>query len=200
MGVDGNELAKLTLVDIADTGITNLKQGDFAGLTNVSRLAPSFNPLTSLSGGVFEGLTALEELELGNNRLSNIGTGVFDGLEKLETLRLLKNEQSSFPFDELELLPKLTSLSISGNPGFGRGIQVSADRLEVAPGGSVEYRFRLLRPDAGRVSVTEDAGGVSVSPGELTFTKENWFRSQTFTVTVGAGAPRLRARGSIGAA
>ena len=188
LGVDGDELAKLTLVDIADTGITDLEPGDFAGLTKVTTLDLSFNSLTSLSGGVFEGLTALTDLYLGNNHLRNIETGVFDGLEKLKTLRLLKNELSSFPFDELEQLPALTSLSISGNPGFGRGIQVSADRLEVPAGGSVEYRVRLLRPDAGRVSVTGDADGVSVSPGELTFTKQNWFRSQTFTVTVGADA------------
>ena len=188
LGVEEDHLAKLTLLDIADTGITNIKPGDFAGLTKVTRLDLSFNSLTSLPDGVFEGLTALEELELANNQLRNIEAGAFEGLQKLKKLRLLKNELSSFPFDQLDQLPELTSLSISGNPGFRKGIQVSADRLEVTAGGSVEYRVRLLRPDAGSVSVTEDADGVSVSPGRLTFTKEDWFRSQIFTVTVGADA------------
>ena len=188
LGVEEDHLAKLTLLDIADTGITNIKPGDFAGLTKVTKLDLSFNSLTSLPDGVFEGLTALEELELANNQLRNIEAGAFEGLQKLKKLRLLKNELSSFPFDQLDQLPELTSLSISGNPGFRKGIQVSADRLEVTAGGSVEYRVRLLRPDAGSVSVTEDADGVSVSPGRLTFTKEDWFRSQIFTVTVGADA------------
>ena len=188
LGVEGDHLAKLTLLDIADTGITNIKPGDFAGLTMVTRLDLSFNSLTSLPDGAFEGLTALEELELGNNQLRNIEAGAFEGLQKLKKLRLLKNELSSFPFDELEKLPELTSLSISGNPGFRRGIQVSADRLEVTAGNSAEYRVRLFRPDAGSVSVTEDADGVTISPNRRTFTKENWFRSQVFTVTVGADA------------
>ena len=188
LGVEEDHLAKLTLLDIADTGITSIKPGDFAGLTKVTRLDLSFNSLTTLPDGVFEGLTALEELELANNQLRNIEAGAFEGLQKLKKLRLLKNELSSFPFDELEQLPELTSLSISGNPGFRKGIQVSADRLEVTAGGSVEYRVRLLRPDAGRLSVTEDADGVTISPNQLTFTKENWFRSQIFTVTVGADA------------
>ena len=188
LGVEEDHLAKLTLLDIADTGITSIKPGDFAGLTKVTRLDLSFNSLTSLPDGAFEGLTALEELELANNQLRNIEAGAFEGLQNLKKLRLLKNELSSFPFDELEQLPELTSLSISGNPGFRKGIQVSADRLEVTAGGSVEYRVRLLRPDAGSVSVTEDADGVTISPDRLTFTKENWFRSQVFTVTVGADA------------
>ena len=188
LGVEEDHLAKLTLLDIADTGITSIKPGDFAGLTKVTRLDLSFNSLTTLPDRAFEGLTALEELELANNQLRNIEAGAFEGLQKLKELRLLKNELSSFPFDELEQLPKLTSLSISGNPGFRRGIQVSADRLEVTAGGSVEYRVRLLRPDAGRVSVTADADGVTISPNPRTFTKENWFRYQVFTVTVGAGA------------
>ena len=188
LGVEEDHLAKLTLLDIADTGITSIKPGDFAGLTKVTRLDLSFNSLITLPDGVFEGLTALEELELANNQLRNIEAGAFEGLQKLKKLRLLKNELSSFPFDELEQLPELTSLSISGNPGFRRGIQVSADRLEVTAGNSAEYRVRLLRPDAGSVSVTEDADGVTISPNRLTFTKENWFRSQVFTVTVGADA------------
>ena len=188
LGVEEDHLAKLTLLDIADTGITSIKPGDFAGLTKVTRLDLSFNSLTTLPDGAFEGLTALEELELANNQLRNIEAGAFEGLQKLKKLRLLKNELSSFPFDELEQLPELTSLSISGNPGFRRGIQVSADRLEVTAGNSAEYRVRLLRPDAGSVSVTEDADGVTISPNRLTFTKENWFQSQVFTVTVGADA------------
>ena len=188
MGVEDDDLAKLTSLDIADTGITSIKPGDFAGLTKVTRLDLSFNSLTSLPDGAFGGLTALEELELANNQLRNIEAGAFEGLQKLKKLRLLKNELSSFPFDELEQFLELTSLSISGNPGFRRGIQVSADRLEVTAGGSVEYRVRLFRPDAGSVSVTEDAEGVTISRNRLTFTKEDWFRSQVFTVTVGADA------------
>ena len=188
LGVEDDDLAKLTLLDIAETGITSIKPGDFAGLTKVTILDLSFNSLTTLPDGVFEGLTSLEELELGNNQLRNIEAGAFEGLQELKKLKLLKNELSSFPFDELEQLPKLTSLSISGNPGFRKGIQVSADRLEVTAGGSVEYRVRLLRPDAGTVSVTEDADGVTISPNWLTFTKEDWFRSQVFKVTVGADA------------
>ena len=122
LGVEEDHLAKLTILDIADTGITSIKPGDFAGLTKVTRLDLSFNSLTTLPDGVFEGLTALEELELANNQLRNIEAGAFEGLQKLKKLRLLKNELSSFPFDELEQLPELTSLSISGNPGFRKGI------------------------------------------------------------------------------
>ena len=70
---------------------SNLKSGDFAGLTGLTSLNLSNNELTTLPVDIFSGLSALETLRLDNNQLSTLPTGVFSGLTSLTTLDLSNN-------------------------------------------------------------------------------------------------------------
>ncbi len=70
---------------------SNLKSGDFTGLTGLTELNLSNNEMTTLPVDIFSGLSALETLRLDNNQLSTLPTGVFAGLTSLTTLDLSNN-------------------------------------------------------------------------------------------------------------
>ncbi len=69
----------------------DLKSGDFAGLTGLTRLQLNTHQLTTLPADIFSGLSVLEELDLDNNQLSSLPTGIFAGLTSLTTLNLSRN-------------------------------------------------------------------------------------------------------------
>ncbi len=70
---------------------SNLKSGDFAGLTGLTRLDLDFNEITSLPADIFSGLSALTTLKLDDNQLSSLPSGIFAGLTSLTTLNLSNN-------------------------------------------------------------------------------------------------------------
>ncbi len=83
---------------------TNLKSGDFAGLTGLTSLNLDFNEITTLPANIFSGLSALETLRLDDNQLSTLPSGIFAGLTSLTTLNLSGNPLTSLPtgiFDDL---------------------------------------------------------------------------------------------------
>ena len=183
-GVTDAHLAKLKSLDVNDAGITSLRAGDFAGLSNVTDLSLVGNRLSSLPAGIFGGMDALEALRLSDNRLSSLRAGVFVDLPALEKLALYDNTLNDLPFDELEDLPSLAKLYWSGNPGYRYEVQVFPLRLNVGAT-AVQYRVRLKRPP-GTSEPVEIArlapGDLNVTPGSRRFGDGNWFRSQTFTV------------------
>ena len=193
-GVTDTDLAKLTRLDLDGEGITSLRTGDFAGLSSVTYLSLSSNRLSSLPAGVFAGLSELEELRLSDNRLSSLRAGVFVDLPELEKLVLFDNNLNDLPFDDLEDLASLSDLYWSGNPGYGYKVQVFPLRLTVAGSSAVEYRVRLKRPPGGSIAIgwRPPPAGFSVSPSERTFTRDNWFRSQSFTVRSTAAVGETR--------
>ena len=203
--VTETDLAKLTLLDLRRNPSTesafslSLQRHDFEGLLNVVELDLADTGLGSLPAGVFDGLTNLETLNLNKNRLGSLPAGVFADLRSLETLRLQQNPSlRSLPYDELEALPALTLLRV--DRVGRRKLQVAGGEgdaaLEVAAGGTVTYRVRLMAaPDFRvtaanpvRIGVISDTAGVAATPATLPFTKENWFRRQTVTVRAGASA------------
>ena len=203
--VTETDLAKLTLLDLRRNPSTesafslSLQRHDFEGLLNVVELDLADTGLGSLPAGVFDGLTNLETLNLNKNRLGSLPAGVFADLRSLETLRLQQNPSlRSLSYDELEALPALTLLRV--DRVGRRKLQVAGGEgdaaLEVAAGGTVTYRVRLLAaPDFRvtaanpvRIGVISDTAGVAATPATLPFTKENWFRRQTVTVRAGASA------------
>ena len=83
---------------------SNLKSGDFAGLTGLTSLNLSNNEITTLPANIFSGLSALETLRLDDNQLSTLPSGIFAGLTSLTTLNLSGNPLTSLPtgiFDDL---------------------------------------------------------------------------------------------------
>ena len=65
--VTDTHLATITALDLRGAGISELKSGDFSGLTALTNLNLYNNMLSSLPSGIFDGLTALTTLRLGGN-------------------------------------------------------------------------------------------------------------------------------------
>ena len=176
--VNETHLAKLEALDLGRNQITefplSLQSDDFEGLVNLERLYLRDTGLRSLPAGVFADLQSLQRLELQKNPL------------------LL-----SLPYDEFEALPNLTLLWVD-HPEGSRGYQVAGGEsdatVEVAAGGSVTYQVRLTyRPSYGTaqqptLTVSSDTAGVVATPATLRFTRENWFRRQTVTVSAPSSA------------
>ena len=192
-------------------GLTELPAGIFHELESLEelRIWPGLPPdssggLEEVSAGAFRGLAKLRVLDLRGNDLTSLAPGTFDGLVALETLDVQDNELTSLPLDELEALPRLGKggrwSGIWGARGFTPGVQLSRAAVTVAAGGSATYRVRLLTPPDyivgpsggkrlvhGVVRVSAPTG-VTVDNDGLTFTDQDWFRRQTVTVSVDAGA------------
>ena len=63
------QIAAISVLDLRDAGITELKSGDFSGMTELKNINLHDNLLMDLPVGIFEGLTALTTLRLGHNLL-----------------------------------------------------------------------------------------------------------------------------------
>ena len=123
--VGANSAADVTAADLAEIedllmvgkGITELKAGDFDGLTALFHLSLQANELTSLPEGIFdEGLTKLELLTLTDNKLTSLPENIFDaGLIKLRSLTMSNNELASLPARIFKMLPNLNTLYIREN-------------------------------------------------------------------------------------
>ena len=136
--VTDTHLAAIDELDLADSNITSLKAGDFAGLTGLVDLFLINNDLSALPAGIFDDLSALEYLDLDFNGLSSLPAGVFDKLVNLEELYLTNNSLSSLPDDIFDPLTALTKLYLNANSGapFRPTANAGADRT-VAAGASV---------------------------------------------------------------
>ncbi len=183
-------------------------KGDCSGvnethLAKLQSLDLGRNPITesvftmSLRSNDFEGLVNLKRLYMRETGLNSLPAGVFSDLLKLETLELHRNRLNSLPYDEFEALPNLTKLVV--DPEGRRGYQVAGGEgdvtLEVAAGGTTTYQVRLTHRPAyvgtanlPTLTVSSDTAGVTATPTTLRFTKENWFRRQTVTVSAPASA------------
>ena len=65
--ISESQLATITSLDLRSKGITELKTGDFSGLTGLISLNLFRNSLSRLPDDIFEGLTSLTTLRLGRN-------------------------------------------------------------------------------------------------------------------------------------
>ena len=64
--------------------IASLQSGDFAGLTNLTKLVLENNGLTTLPADIFSSLEKLETLDLSGNELTDLSDQLFSGLTALE--------------------------------------------------------------------------------------------------------------------
>ncbi len=191
---------------------SNLKSGDFAGLTGLTNLRLDFNEITTLPADIFSGLSALTTLRLDDNQLSTLPTGLFAGLTRLTTLNLSGNPLTSLPtgiFDDLPSTPSLPD-GVTINAAVPTAVGTIADITDFVANGSprvvdVVDKFRdtgdILTftaisgdTDIATVGVANDSE-VEVTPlavgGSTTITVTATDRAgqtaeQTFTVTVNA--------------
>ncbi len=64
------QLTSITVLNLRNKDISELKAGDFSGLTGLVDLNLYGNKLSSLPAGIFEGLTALTTIRLGRNSVN----------------------------------------------------------------------------------------------------------------------------------
>ena len=95
--------------------ITELKPGDFDGMTNLTKLRLDSNDLSSFPENIFDNLTNLTALNLADNQLSLLPAGLFDNLTNLTTLSLGGNQLSSLPAGIFDQLTNLTNLTLYSN-------------------------------------------------------------------------------------
>ena len=142
--VTSAHLSSLTRLSVANTEVTALQPGDFAGLSAVTELFAGGNSLTNgLPAGVFKGLNALTKLHLGNSSLSQLDAGVFGGLPALRSLGLASNQLTSLPAGTfLGLEAALDKLYLGNNPTNPLPLTVSLEKVgadqfkAVAPAGA----------------------------------------------------------------
>ena len=115
--------------------LTELKPGDFDGLTGMQHLDLSGNQLPALSVAVFDGLTRLRQLDLSGNQLSALSVGDFNGLTGLQRLDLNGNRLTTLPVAVFDGLTGLRQLDLSGN------------RLTALPPGIFDWLINLQTLD-----------------------------------------------------
>ena len=194
--VSTSELAAITTLGMARSGIRSLRAGDFAGLTGLKTLSLANNYLIGLPADIFAELSGLTELYLEKNQLMGLPAGVFDALSSLTTLRLYNNPDLSYSPYLLSLLPSLTQLNGAAYtppapPGAPTGLTATftdghSALSWTAPATGTPTSYRILRqagtePQAVYVADTYAAGGTAV-----TYTDTGVTAGETYTYQVQA--------------
>ena len=181
---------------INNESITDLKEGDFDGLSSMSAIWLYRNDLTSLPENVFSGLSNLTQLLLQYNRLRSLPENIFSDLTKLTTLRLTGNRLRSLPDNIFSGLTKLTTLTLGDNTVNPLPLTISFVKVAegefkaVVPSGApFEMVLHLSvangTVDSGATTFTIPAGGVE-SNNSLTVTR---IPGTTHAVTVDFATP-----------
>ena len=170
--VTAEQLAGVEKIWAGHTGISELRAGDFNGMSGLEDLALFDNHLTSLPIGIFQGLSALEDLDLWQNQLDSLEPGVFDGLISLVYLDLFNNPITSLPEDVFNGLGSLTFLSMHSNdlenlsPNQFRGLDsleylsLNDNRLTSLPSGVFKGLSTLVELELG-------ANELNTIPGDV---------------------------------
>ena len=113
--VTGPQLAGIDSLDVSESGLSGLKEGDFELLPKLTVLRLGGNQLSELPPAVFSDLSSLESLDLSNNRLQELPAGVFAGLSSLSTLELHNAGLSRLPDGVFSGLSSLKELGLDAN-------------------------------------------------------------------------------------
>ncbi len=113
--VTSSQLASVSRLRLANSSITSLKSGDFAGLSGLTRLELYGNELDSLPSGVFSGLDSLTVLLMSHNSLDALPSDALAGLTSLRELSVSHNKLTALPSDLLSDLSSLQFLYLDGN-------------------------------------------------------------------------------------
>ncbi|BFZ09463.1 hypothetical protein BsWGS_12502 [Bradybaena similaris] len=104
-GYETNKNSTVKNLNLFQCNITNIENGSFSLLPQLTILNLSRNYLTNLTGSLFEGLGNLERLDLSVNRIRKIELGTFDNFPKLQILNLEENKH--FGYSNKTFLPLL---------------------------------------------------------------------------------------------
>ena len=102
-------------MEVDNLGITELKTGDFDGLTGISVLDLAPNQLSTLPDGIFKDLKSVVEIVLSSNQLTTLPTNIFRGLDSLARINLVNNQFETLP-EGLFAGHDLSHLFLGDNP------------------------------------------------------------------------------------
>ena len=149
-----------------------LSNGDFAGLTGLTRLKLDFNQLTTLPADIFSGLSALTLLRLDDNQLSSLPTGIFAGLTSLTTLNLSGNSlPASLPASLFADVPSTATITLPTGTTINAAVPTTV--------GTIDNITDLI--ENGSPQTVDVANKFSDTGDTLTYTVES---NNTATVTV----------------
>ena len=103
------DLARVTALRLAASGIDSLRENDLLGLAGLERLDLRGNALSALPAGLLSHTPRLERLDLSANALEALPPGLFAGLRRLR------------------------EASVEDNPGVPFGLAVTLVRTDAAP-------------------------------------------------------------------
>ncbi|XP_021355430.1 leucine-rich repeat and fibronectin type-III domain-containing protein 5-like [Mizuhopecten yessoensis] len=106
---------KLRSLNLSRNVICQIDSQTFEKQSLLENLDLSHNQLSTLDDKVFDTLTSLTHLDLSHNYLSHVHDSVFKSLLKLTSLKLDNNKIKVMSFDNVQVLPSIHSVSLSGN-------------------------------------------------------------------------------------
>ena len=114
--VTPEQLRTVKNLDMVQERVTELKAGDFEGLTNLESIDLFANRLVSLPDGIFDNTPDLKVLNLSDNEnLASLPGGIFDNTPDLKILRLSYTKLASLPGGIFDNSNNLEDLSIYDN-------------------------------------------------------------------------------------
>ena len=108
------DLRGIDTLDLSNSGISELRTGDFSGLDSLVFLGLGGNQVAELPGTAFTGLPGLQGLDLRGNRLEGLPRAIFAGLTELVEMRLAGNPGAPFGFDLNLQRQDTTRLGVQG--------------------------------------------------------------------------------------
>ena len=108
-------LATITSLNLRTKGISELKAGDFDGLSALQEIELAQNQLRTLPTEIFSGLSSLRILYLNQNQLTLLPEKLFDGVTSLEHLYLNNNQLILLPEKLFNGLVALRQINLHTN-------------------------------------------------------------------------------------
>ncbi len=113
--ITDEHLATIDTLNLEYAGLSELRSGDFAGLTSLRTLYLGNNNLTTLPADIFSDLSNLRDLYIQSNKLNSLPEDVFSGLSSIRQLNLHSNQLTALPKNLFSGLDTLTQIFVNNN-------------------------------------------------------------------------------------
>jgi Leucine-rich repeat (LRR) protein len=110
--ITAGDLLRVRRIAIPNSGLSQLKLGDFDGLLNLRTLNIKRNQLTALPTGIFSGLRNLRELVVLGNLLRELPSDFLVGNELIERVHFFQNRFTRIPAEVMNRFRTLSHLEL----------------------------------------------------------------------------------------
>ena len=165
-------LSGLEWLNLMGNGLTALPEGIFSGPSSLFDIILLHNRLAELPAGIFAGLSRLRGLALGINDLTALPEGVFSDLISLEWLGLEANDLTALPEGVFSGLTSLNGLDLNWNPGSPFTLTVEMTRADSGDPTSrrpATLGFNVAEGVPFAMTIPLSARGGTLSTGSVSF-------------------------------